>query len=224
MAGLNTLLGDLKGGKSLDQTIYDNTGMTVSQLKNALNSGDTAAAKFVKAYADASKKADGSFGSGSALLANFNDGSAVIGAVPADGSTTTDLVAANTLTIQAGAAAGQEIDINLFAIGTKSLGLDSTNVLERESALEAIGSVQSAIDVVSSIRSYYGATQNRLEHTIKNLDNVVENTTAAESLIRDTDMAKEMVELSKLNILEQAGQAMMAQANQSTQGILALLQ
>ncbi len=79
-------------------------------------------------------------------------------------------------------------------------------------------------DYVSRERSRMGAYQNRLEHTIKNLDNIVENTTSAESRIRDMDMAAGMVEFSKDNILEQAGQAMLAQANQSRQGILALLQ
>ena len=83
---------------------------------------------------------------------------------------------------------------------------------------------QNAIDLVSQMRSSLGAVQNRLEHTIANLDNIAENTTAAESRIRDTDMAKEMVEYSTNNILMQAGQSMLAQANQSRQGILSLLQ
>ena len=81
-----------------------------------------------------------------------------------------------------------------------------------------------AINKVSAQRSELGAVQNRLEHTINNLDNVVENTTAAESRIRDTDMAEAMVEYSNLNILAQAGQSMLAQANQSNQGVLSLLQ
>lgn len=84
--------------------------------------------------------------------------------------------------------------------------------------------VQRAIDVVSTQRATLGAVQNRLEHTIANLDNISENTSAAESRIRDTDMAKEMVTYSKNNILQQAGQSMLAQANQSTQGVLSLLQ
>ena len=87
-----------------------------------------------------------------------------------------------------------------------------------------ITAVQNAINKVSSQRSALGALQNRLEHTIANLDNVAENTQAAESRIRDTDMASEMVEYSKNNILAQAGQSMLAQANQSTQGVLSLLQ
>ena len=83
--------------------------------------------------------------------------------------------------------------------------------------------VQSAIDMVSTQRAKLGAIQNRLEHTIANLDTTSENTSAAESRIRDTDMAKEMVNYSKNNILAQAGQSMLAQANQSTQGVLSLL-
>ena len=95
------------------------------------------------------------------------------------------------------------------------------------SSFEAAGHtmkiVQKALDYVSTQRSQLGAVQNRLEHTIANLDTTVENTDAAESRIRDTDMAKEMVEYSKNNILVQAGQSMLAQANQSTQGVLSLL-
>ncbi len=93
-----------------------------------------------------------------------------------------------------------------------------------DTAIRTMKLSQNAIDLVSQMRSSLGAVQNRLEHTIANLDNIVENTTAAESRIRDTDMAKEMVEYSTNNILMQAGQSMLAQANQSRQGILSLLQ
>ena len=88
----------------------------------------------------------------------------------------------------------------------------------------AMKTIQSAITTVSSQRSALGAVQNRLEHTINNLDTASENTSSAESRIRDTDMAKEMVTYSKNNILQQAGQSMLAQANQSNQGVLSLLQ
>ena len=88
----------------------------------------------------------------------------------------------------------------------------------------AMKTIQEAISKVSAQRSSLGALQNRLEHTVANLDNVSENTQSAESRIRDTDMAEEMVEYSKNNILAQAGQSMLAQANQSTQGVLSLLQ
>ena len=97
-------------------------------------------------------------------------------------------------------------------------GADDTN------AKNAIDTIKAAIQTVSTQRSALGAVQNRLEHTINNLDNVVENTTSAESQIRDTDMATEMVKYSNNNILAQAGQAMLAQANQSNQGVLSLLQ
>ena len=98
------------------------------------------------------------------------------------------------------------------------------NVATYEAANKTISMVQDAINKVSEQRSALGALQNRLEHTIANLDNVAENTQAAESRIRDTDMASEMVEYSKNNILAQAGQSMLAQSNQSTQGVLSLLQ
>ncbi len=90
-------------------------------------------------------------------------------------------------------------------------------------ARAAIDNISAAVKLISARRSQLGAVQNRLEHTIKNLNNVVENTTAAESTIRDTDMASEMVQYSKNNILQQAGQSMLAQANQSNQGVLSLL-
>lgn len=98
------------------------------------------------------------------------------------------------------------------------------SVSNYEMANNSITAIQNAINSVSSQRSALGALQNRLEHTIANLDNVAENTQSAESRIRDTDMASEMVEYSKNNILAQAGQSMLAQANQSTQGVLSLLQ
>ena len=98
------------------------------------------------------------------------------------------------------------------------------SVSKQSHARGALDVINNAIQLVSRQRSQLGAVQNRLEHTIKNLDNVVENTTAAESAIRDTDMATEMVNFSKNNILKQAGQSMLAQANQSNQGVLSLLQ
>ena len=101
---------------------------------------------------------------------------------------------------------------------------DKVDVMTEDSATKSIDIVGMAKERVSRVRSYYGAIQNRLEHTIKNLDNVVENTTAAESQIRDTDMASEMVKYTKNNILMQAGQSMLTQANQSTQGVMSLLQ
>ena len=128
-----------------------------------------------------------------------------------------------------------KIGVTIEAMDAASLGIKGLDVIGKDAdgrnindggiaATYAIDAIADAISKVSAQRSALGAVQNRLEHTIANLDNVVENTTAAESRIRDTDMAEEMVEYSKNNILAQAGQSMLAQANQSTQGVLSLLQ
>ena len=114
----------------------------------------------------------------------------------------------------------------LDAAGGGAFAANGTEVLKVTSqalAQSSIAVVKTGLQNVSSMRSALGAIQNRLEHTIKNLDNVVENTTAAESQIRDTDMATEMVKYSNNNVLAQAGQAMLAQANQANQGVLSLL-
>jgi len=119
--------------------------------------------------------------------------------------------------------AKQTISITISNMNATTLGVNALNVKSHDGAGAAINSIKSAMAKVSKQRSDLGAIQNRLEHTIANLDNVVENTTAAESRIRDTDMATEMVKFSNQNILQQAGQAMLAQANQSNQGVLSLL-
>ena len=117
-----------------------------------------------------------------------------------------------------------KISVKIEQMSSAGIGVDGLKVDTEDDATAAIDTISAAIQKVSSQRSSLGAVQNRLEHTISNLDNVVENTTSAESRIRDTDMAEEMVEYSKNNILAQAGQSMLAQANQSTQGVLSLLQ
>ena len=115
------------------------------------------------------------------------------------------------------------INVELFRMNTDSLGLTLTNVLDQDSSREAIEQVNNAIDELSSIRSYYGALQNRLEHTVSNLSNTIENLTAAESRIRDTDMAKSMMSYMRNSILVQSSQAMLAQANQQPSSVLQLL-
>ena len=125
--------------------------------------------------------------------------------------------------LQVGALSGQSIAISISSMSATSIGVNGLTVSSFSSAGAAMKKVQSAIDIVSTQRSKLGATQNRLEHTIANLDTTSENTSSAESRIRDTDMAKEMVTYSKNQILVQAGQSMLAQANQSTQGVLSLL-
>ncbi len=116
-----------------------------------------------------------------------------------------------------------KIGVNIEHMSSAGLGVFGLDVTTENSATAAIDTIADAIQKVSEQRSALGAIQNRLEHTIKNLDNVVENTTSAESQIRDTDMATEMVRYSNNNILAQAGQSMLAQANQSNQGVLSLL-
>ena len=126
--------------------------------------------------------------------------------------------------IQVGALSGQAITLTIATMDAEALSIDGLSVGNFSAAGSAMTLIQNAISTVSKQRSALGAVQNRLEHTVKNLDNIAENTQSAESRIRDTDMADEMVNYSKNNILAQAGQSMLAQANQSTQGVLSLLQ
>ena len=179
-------------------------GLASKELLAANQIGDT---KGVAAVANAGAKADGSFTitTGKAEVANSLSFSLHVGA---DADMT------------------NKIQVNIDAMDSASLGIKGLNVKDDSgnAATYAVDAISDAISKVSSQRSALGAVQNRLEHTINNLDNVVENTTTAESRIRDTDMAEEMVEYSKNNILAQAGQSMLAQANQSTQGVLSLLQ
>lgn len=131
----------------------------------------------------------------------------------------------NKMKLQVGALSGQSIDFSIANMCATKIGLKAAlSVSTFTKAGSYMKSVQDAIEVVSKQRSAMGAIQNRLEHTIANLDTTSENTQSAESRIRDTDMASEMVTYSKNNILAQAGQSMLAQANQSTQGVLSLLQ
>ena len=130
------------------------------------------------------------------------------------------------LHVGADSASSNKINLSINAMTAKGLGINAIKVdgSDGVNATYAIDAIKSAIQTVSTQRSSLGAVQNRLEHTINNLDNVVENTTSAEASIRDTDMATEMVKYSNNNILAQAGQSMLAQANQSNQGVLSLLQ
>ncbi len=128
--------------------------------------------------------------------------------------------------LQVGSLEGQNITISITSMSATSLGVADANldVTSFVKAGDTMTLIQKAISQVSTQRSALGAIQNRLEYTINNLNTTAENTQSAESLIRDTDMASEMVNFSKNNILSQAGQSMLAQANQSNQGVLSLLQ
>jgi flagellin len=129
------------------------------------------------------------------------------------------------LHVGADATTNNQISVDIKSMSAKTLGVNGLRVDgdDDTNALNAIETIKAALEKVSDQRSALGAVQNRLEHTINNLDNVVENTTSAESQIRDTDMATEMVRYSNAQVLSQAGQAMLAQANQSNQGVLSLL-
>ena len=128
--------------------------------------------------------------------------------------------------LQIGANQGQTMSFSIDNMSATALGVNASkvNVGTQQGASDSLAYIDEAINKVSKQRSLLGAVQNRLEHTISNIDNTAENLQAAESNIRDTDMASEMVTMSKYNILQQAGQSMLAQANQSTQGVLSLLQ
>ncbi|MEK4027937.1 MULTISPECIES: flagellin [Bacillaceae] len=143
------------------------------------------------------------------------------------GASGDEINSSGKLVLQVGANKGDEITldlttsgVNLTNVATTASGLDISTL---SGAQNAISGLDSLIKTVSEGRSYLGAMQNRLEHTITNLDNAAENLTAAESRIRDVDMAKEMMEFTKNNILSQAAQSMLAQANQQPQGVLQLL-
>ena len=145
---------------------------------------------------------------------------------------TADVAADLSFSLHVGAdsARTNKITANIQAMSAAALGIDkikstSVGIVDEtgDNATDAIDIIADALQKVSTQRSALGAVQNRLEHTIKNLDNIVENTQSAESAIRDTDMATEMVKYSNANILSQAGQSMLAQANQANQGVLSLL-
>lgn len=165
-----------------------------------------------------------------AVVKNNNNGSFTI----TKGATTVKDALKFNLHVGADADMTNKIGVTINTMDTKGLGIQKLDVVGRDkdgeaiddggnAATYAIDAISDAIAKVSAQRSLLGAVQNRLEHTINNLDNVVENTTSAESQIRDTDMATEMVKYSNANILSQAGQSMLAQANQGNQGVLSLL-
>ncbi len=141
----------------------------------------------------------------------------------AGAGSTVDVDSNGTLSMQIGANQGQDMNISLSDMRSAALGVSGIDISSSNSAKTAITTINDAITSVSTERAKLGAFQNRLEHTINNLNTSSENLTAAESRVRDVDMAKEMMEFTKNNILQQAAQAMLAQANQAPQGVLQLL-
>jgi flagellin len=199
------------------QVFYDKDGNAISA--NALSNYFTydTASKKVKVNADASTLYD-AVGKGYTI-------SDLTTLAENDLAAKQDMTQALNIKFQVGAdtSSTNKISINIDAMSAKGLGINGLKVSTTSTADAAVNTISEAIQKVSKQRSSLGAIQNRLEHTINNLDNVVENTTSAESAIRDTDMATEMVAYSNANILSQAGQAMLAQSNQSNQGVLSLL-
>ena len=222
------------GSKSI--TIMQDDGTTNGTADDGIDDNDTTVISKAKAYELAAKEL---------LAANQigdTEGTASVGVGKPD--TPVDLIngtgtfeiklgqakVANALSfslhVGADADMTNKIQVDIESMSAAGLGIKGLNVKDDsgKAATYAIDAIADAVSKVSSQRSALGAVQNRLEHTIANVDNVVENTTSAESRIRDTDMASEMVNYSKNNILAQAGQSMLAQANQSNQGVLSLLQ
>jgi flagellin len=176
--------------------------------------------KFVTAVKAAANKAVGGDSGDIKSISVATDGTVSVSAF-ADLNNSLDL----SLHVGADSTKDNKIGMSINMMSARGLGVNGLDVsgADYTNATNAIDTITDAIQKVSTQRSALGAIQNRLEHTINNLDNVVENTTSAESAIRDTDMATEMVRYSNNNILAQAGQAMLAQANQSNQGVLSLL-
>ena len=219
----------VKGGSKASVNGKDYTAMT-DQDANDIDDDDSS----VITAAEAKKKIKAELLAANSI-GTVNGDATVSDGADAAGKTTYTITkgyatVADTLSfnlhVGADADMTNKITVDIDVMNSANLGVKGLNVTDATgtAATYAVDAISEAIAKVSSQRSALGAVQNRLEHTIDNLDNIVENTTTAESRIRDTDMAEEMVEYSKNNILAQAGQSMLAQANQSTQGVLSLLQ
>ena len=229
-AGMDKIFTDILGSGSFGDVINSNTGLTEPDIESLFSGGDADLVEFVRklSYATGS-------GAGSVLTSSLSvGGTDILGDSASVQSFSIDSSKINVDTTSGGASiflqvgseadAYNKLEVKLYQMDTSALGLEDTNVKSQSAAGDAMNSFISAIESISKVRSYYGALQNRLEHTIANLNNVAENTTAAESAIRDTDMAKEMMAWTTENILQQAGHAMLTQANRQPEFILQLLQ
>ena len=240
---LSLVEAEMAAGSKLEFSVSQKDGKVTATFNTGLAAGDTWNGKTITSGTTAGEGEISLADAKAAELKAMNEvmksyfGEMGLGAngVLAEGKT--DLQASKTefkynasqslnLHVGADSTSNNKINMSIDFMGAKSLHIDGLQVAGKTSApaTRAIDTIADAIQKVSTQRSSLGAIQNRLEHTINNLDNVVENTTAAESAIRDTDMATEMVKYSNNNILAQAGQSMLAQANQANQGVLSLLQ
>ena len=213
------------GTGNIEDAIFTVNGQKFAYVTDATKLGDDN--KDVNYIETAAVDVDADEAKAMATLINSKTGIAA----EADGNGNISLKAGSSnagkgIELQIGANEGQTMSFTLGDMSAAALGVDGSNVdlSSQESAKKATTTIDNAIKTISKARGQMGAVQNRLEHTINNLDTASENLQTSESRIRDTDMAKEMVEYSKNNILMQAGQSMLAQANQSNQGVLSLLQ
>ncbi len=212
---------DNKAIKKGDAATAATDGAEFTSLKGADSDGKITTTDLYKLMAKELGDASSIGADTKATITNNDDGTFAI----TEGSVQTKDKLSFNLHVGADADMTNKINVDVDAMSAAALGIKGINVSDTtgKAATYAVDAIADALSKVSSQRSALGAIQNRLEHTIDNLDNVVENTTSAESRIRDVDMAEEMVEYSKNNILAQAGQSMLAQANQATQGVLSLL-
>ena len=218
------MLAAINAGKDIkkgDTTTAATDGADFTSLNGADSDGKITTTDLYKLMAKELEDASSIGTDTKASVTNNGDGTFTI----TEGSVQTKDKLSFNLHVGADADMTNKINVDVDAMSAAALGVKGINVSDDsgKSATYAVDAIADALSKVSSQRSALGAIQNRLEHTIDNLDNVVENTTSAESRIRDVDMAEEMVEYSKNNILAQAGQSMLAQANQATQGVLSLL-
>ena len=233
---LATLKGNVKDGSSVSYdgktltAMTDNLGGADGKTADGVDDDDSSiiTAEQAKKLIKAELTAANNIGTvdGKATVENGADANGKTTYVINKGYATVANTLSFNLHVGADADMTNKINVDVDAMDSASLGIKGLNVNDNSgiAATYAIDAIADAVAKVSEQRSALGAVQNRLEHTIDNLDNVVENTTSAESRIRDTDMAEEMVNYSKNSILQQAGQSMLAQANQANQGVLSLLQ
>ena len=224
---INKEIGSYDGTGNIEDKIFTVNGEKFAYVDDPAKLGDDYKdVNYVKVAA-AGKVADTDASAMAALISSKTGINAVVGKT----NTSIDLKPSATATgkgieLQIGANEGQTMNFTLDDMSADALGVagNSVDLSTQESAQKATTAIDAAIKKVSASRGKMGAVQNRLEHTINNLDTAAENMQTAESRIRDTDMAEEMVNYSKNNILAQAGQSMLAQANQANQGVLTLLQ
>ena len=227
----------LSSGYKINRAADDAAGLAISEKMRRQVRGLTQASANAQDGISAVQTAEGALNEVHDMLQRMNE----LAVKAANGTNSTSDRVSTTFTfnekkllngsfsgvkLQVGAenSSDNTITMNISKMSASGLGVKTVSCATQSGAQKAIDSVKAAIKSLNEQRADLGAVQNRLEHTIANLDNVVENTTAAESQIRDTDMASEMVKYSNNNILAQAGQAMLAQSNQANQGVLSLLQ